>query len=195
MRAGFGAIFGDGLGNLPDGFFQRADVHVDSGKVRAQAQHFPILFQRFAGFLLRGVSISEIVMRFNIARLEGKGLLVRGNRLVPLVQTRRLIALLEEILRRGRRGLRGNGRVRGGGLGRGSLRNRRAKIQQQNGGANGQQEKDLPPAPFPRGRPAGSHGNRIHPTVISCVLSRAPSRVRRPRAGSGQSLSWRFLAG
>ena len=68
MRADFGAIFRDGFGNPPGGFFQRADVHVDAGKVRAQAQHFPILFQRFADFLLRGVGISEIVMRFSIVR-------------------------------------------------------------------------------------------------------------------------------
>ncbi len=170
MRGDFRAIFCDGLGNLPGGFFQRADVHVDPGKVRAQAQHFPILFQGLVDFLLRGISISEIVMRFHIARLEGQGLLVRSNRLIPIVQTRRFVALLEVILRGRRGGLGGNGRVvSGGGWGPGSLRYHGAKVQQQEGGENGPQEHSLPLAALHRARPSGSHSHRIHPMVSSCA--------------------------
>ena len=43
MVLDFGAEIDDGLGNLPFGFLECTEVHMDAGKVRSQPQHFPIL--------------------------------------------------------------------------------------------------------------------------------------------------------
>ena len=89
--------------------------------------------------------------------------------LIPLVQARRFVALLEEILHCRWAGLRWNDRSLCGGLGGGSLGNRRASFDQQNGGAGDQKEGEASFFHAAHDIPLGLHVNRIHPTVFLCV--------------------------
>ena len=99
MSLDLGAIVVDGLGNLPARFFQRADVQVNSGKLRAQAQHFTILLHGIARFLRRCVNVAQVVTRFDVARLDDQRLLIISDGIVPFFVAGRFVPLFEKILR------------------------------------------------------------------------------------------------
>src|SRR5579872_4342950 len=97
VRAGFAAIIGNGLGDLPARFLQRGDVGVNSREIRTQAQDLPVLFQRVVHFLLGGIGASQIVMRLGGSRAKRESFAVSGNGLVPFLQTSRRVAQFYEV--------------------------------------------------------------------------------------------------